>query len=496
MRNLLIVSTLIKLLLIPAYRSTDFEVHRNWLAITHSLPISQWYIENTSEWTLDYPPFFAWFEKCLSVMGALVDPNMVKIENLGYESTQTILFQRLTVIASELVLYWALVRYARYFGNKYVNWMIVGSLFMHPGLIIVDHIHFQYNGLLYGILILSIVEAKRNNLLRSGALFSILLNFKHIYLYMAPAYFVYLLKVYCFVPETNKKKEGIHHTFSLRRLVVLGSTVVCIFVISFGPFVYLGQIPQLLGRLFPFTRGLCHAYWAPNFWALYAGLDRVLIIFGKRFGWSLNQEAITSMTRGYVGDTQFAVLPTVEAIHTMIITVLVQMIVLQKLWRKPTFDNFLASLTLCGFASYLFGWHVHEKAIMIVLIPYGLMAAYSKVHLRVFVILSASGIFSLYPLLFHATETPIKIAMTLLWFCAVLPGLAYSVNTPLKHLLYNVEQYYVIGLFFLQAYTGCLHDMIFGSDRLEFLPLMMTSLYCAIGIVYGWGLFMWHYLSH
>jgi ALG6, ALG8 glycosyltransferase family. len=69
--------------------------------------------------------------------------------------------------------------------------------------------------------------------------FAVLLNLKHIFIYIAPAYFVFLLRNHCF----QSTKPASFSTFSLVKLTKLGAVVLSVFAASFGPFI--GQLPQV-----------------------------------------------------------------------------------------------------------------------------------------------------------------------------------------------------------------------------------------------------------
>ncbi|THH33589.1 hypothetical protein EUX98_g552 [Antrodiella citrinella] len=434
----------------------------------------------------------------MSIPAALIDPKIVDLNNLNYDAWSVIAYQRTTVILTELVLGFVLVRFIRGAVDPSVQRIISASLFLHPGFLIVDHIHFQYNGFMFGILLWSILMARNGNKLASGFLFAVLLNFKHIYMYLAPAYFIYLLRSFCLSPTGELLPS---------RFLSLANTVILVFTVSLGPFLLMGQIPQLLSRLFPFTRGLNHAYWAPNAWALVTFADRVLLK-------AINESGVASTSRGLVGDTVFAIIPNVKPIHTFLVTLAFQMIFLVKLWRLPSYKSFLAALTLCGYTSYMFGWHVHEKAILLVLVPLSLLAAESHAYFRTYLIASVAGIFSLFPLLFTPAETLVKIIYSVVWGVFVLGPLnqrTYEFPTSLPFVLVDtLEKLYLAGFALLQIFvtlspllTGSVNTsngdvpgdfvtsisgtegVVEVSAGMEFLPLMMTSVYCAIGLVWA-----------
>ena len=46
---LFLVSICLKMMLVPAYYSTDQDVHQNWLRITATKPLSEWYYDVSFE---------------------------------------------------------------------------------------------------------------------------------------------------------------------------------------------------------------------------------------------------------------------------------------------------------------------------------------------------------------------------------------------------------------------------------------------------------------
>ena len=436
----------LKMLVFFGYHSTDFEVHRYWMSLTTSLPVDKWYFDETSIWTLDYPPLFAYFEYLLASIAMFlqfvfskfnieaIDLHMLSLSNLGYASKSTVFYMRMSVLCTEyIVLGYAVYKYAFTVKNPRLLYI---SFFLHPGLFLIDHVHFQYNGFLYGILLLSCYYIKINNLIAGGALFLMLCLLKHIYLYIAVGYFVYYLQLF-------KKPKQLISLIFIFALILVG---------SFYPF--RAQLPQLLSRLFPFKRGLVHALWAPNFWALYIFADRIL---SKVF-----KISVPSFTRGIVGDTEFAILPAITTSMTITITLIFYSYFTYKFLKKYDYSAFVVYLQQLAMTSFLFGWHVHEKAL---LMPALLNLTEFNPN-RMSFILQLTSITSQLPLIYQEKD----------WFLHLIVIIVVLKMSDLYKSITNQQGYKKLNLLCWSQAILILASLILKQqDRYPFLHVMLIS---------------------
>ena len=396
-----IVIIILKIFLFPTSQSTDFEVHRNWKAITNSLSISEWYFYSDNKWTLDYPPLFAYMEYILGKISKIIDPNITNLKKYNYDSIKCKIFMRSTVLLGDLFLFFSIKFLSRNINlslNKYLSLLI--SIQFYAGLVIIDNIHFQYNGILFGLFFISLGFIAKKKYIYGAIFYIICLCMKHIFIYFAPAYFLFYLE-YIIINNIKKKK--------LKKLIIntilIGISICTVILISFLPFIAISikernfsQLIQIKNRLFPIQRGLLHTYWAPNFWALYSFLDKILyfshINLSKKYKFiekicnfflkfknnennniKTNTSSLGSSENGVSQITGFDMLPDIDMLKTNIIIGSFILIYFLKYFyeknknkmmkiKNKKIKEFIKHCIFSNLIFFNFGYQVHEKAFL------------------------------------------------------------------------------------------------------------------------------------
>jgi alpha-1,3-glucosyltransferase len=555
------------------YHSSDFEVHRNWLSIVSERRYSwlrspgngsstlnllkslrYWYRENSSLWTLDYPPLFAWYEFAISQVLLLMDhPVVSKIffthpsvcsarssvdlfdlrNAAGQSSTTTdseplaiplhssqgiVAFQRATVIIFSDVPYFiatVVLFVTGYYARNIETAAVPSTLQLMlplvaaccPAWTIVDNIHFQYNGIIFAVFMLSIYLAYCNRPYSAAMCYGVLVFLKHMMAYFALGYAVWgVAVVICGgccnstsvgagavrtpAPPTHRRKGAASANVMLAALAQFIGALALVMVIVIGPFAAseyvssdarssrglsyaalvvestVAAVLPIKERLFPFGRGLVHAYWAPNVYALYSTADFALCkalpvlnkhlppmvtfvlqgVFPNALRWcgktSVNTKGLVGLeASGVAGGVAelmkaptHAALPSLTPLTSNVLVLgcfvcgVVWLVLVRgrsapylrtfAWWASPEGLLWGTFWSACSF--FLFSWHVHEKAILSVVLPvlvYVLRrspmhcdtSSSSALHLcfRLNVIATAT----VFPLLFSPLENAIKYAL-------------------------------------------------------------------------------------
>ena len=127
---------------------------------------------------------------------------------------------------------------------------------------------------------------------------------------------------------------------------------------------------------------------------------------------------------------------------------------------------------------------------MTAIIPLTLLATDSRDMARLYIRTCMFGLFGLLPLLFRPEELLFKVVLYVAWMCGAICGLE-RVHGDRRgdggRILTKTDLFCSVTLAALLLFMEIIHPIVFmPSGRLEFLPLMTTSVICALGLINCW----------
>ncbi|CAE6390816.1 unnamed protein product [Rhizoctonia solani] len=410
----------------------DYEAQRHWMEITYHLPISQWYSYDLPYWGLDYPPLTAYVSWICGFIAHKINPGWVALDaSRGYESPTSKHFMRLSVLVLELLVYvpavYVYTRIALPGRSRRTQNIALLSVLLQPALVLVDHGHFQYNSVMLGLALWAANMFHLGHDLMGAVFFVASLGFKQMSLYYAPAVGSYLLGK-CF---WLGKDHGTRHFARLALITSLS------FVLLFLPFLTPSLLTQSIKRIFPFARGLFEdkvanfwcasdvilVKWRKLGWIGEAGLQRVALLItflgilpgaGMVFGWGFigGADSSTNSTNGERTPINESTDKSTKLARR----------------RGPTLPLLPFALFSCAMSFFMFSVQVHEKSVLLPLMPITLLLAARESESEVEsvgmglgnvwewgVLANNVAVFSMWPLLKRDGQGLNYVVLTLLW---------------------------------------------------------------------------------
>ncbi|GAA5850410.1 hypothetical protein JCM9279_001406 [Rhodotorula babjevae] len=429
----------------------DFEAQRHWIALTssslshlpflhapaapssaESIPPARWYFHDLPYWGLDYPPLTAYHSLLLGVVARLSpttaqyvtlrpdsatassrdvaawDAHMAHLERDGGMKD----WMRATVVVGDaLVWVSAVVVYcARNFrastkADKSQRRMLVAlmTVLLQPALILIDSGHFQYNSLMLGLTLWAVNCFQAGRDVLGGVLFMLSLGFKQMALYYTPAVFAYLLGKCMWLGG----REG------TSLFINLALAVTATFLALFAPFLTsLSTFGQALHRIFPFARGLFEDKVA-NVWC---ALNVVVKL--------RDLVPTATLAKLALAATGTALLPSVAAVLWVSYRLGRERAGAAQAGAAPTILLVPHALFLSAMAFFLLSFQVHEKSILLPLMPLTLLmgareVGYGRMDWEWGALVNNVAVFSMWPLLQRDGIVTQYLALTGVWNYAI-----------------------------------------------------------------------------